>query len=121
VDKSIKLLRTESILRELIPEAIATLNDKNINSVTVVDVKCSRGKYDAVVFLDPAFYDESEKRYIISHLKKAGGYLQSYCKQAEGWYRAPKFTFEFDKTLSTQNKIDELFKKIDKELHKNGQ
>ena len=120
MDKSIKLLRTESILRELLPEAIATLNDEKINSVTVVDVKCSRGKYDAVVFLDPAFYDESEMRYIVSHLKKAGAYLQNYCKQAEGWYRSPKFTFEFDKTLSTQNKMDELFERIEKELHKNG-
>ena len=121
MDKSIKLLRTESVLRELLPEAIATLNDENVNNVSVIDVKCSRGKYDAVVFLDPAFYDESEKRYIVSHLSKAGGYLQNYCKQAEGWYRAPKFTFEFDESLATQNKMDDLFKKIEKELKKDGQ
>ena len=119
-EKSIKLLRTESILRELLSEAIATLNDENVNTVSVIDVKCSRGKYDAVVYLDPTFLGEDEKRYIISHLSKAGGYLQNYCKQAEGWYRAPKFSFKFDDSLSNQNKMDDLFKKIEKELNKDG-
>jgi len=120
MDKSIKLLRTESVLRELLPEAIATLSDDAINGVSVIDVQCSRGKYDAVVYLDPTFLDDEEKKYIVSHLSRAGGYLQNYCKQAEGWYRAPKFTFKFDESLSNQNKMDSLFEKIEKELHKNG-
>ena len=120
MDKSIKLLRTESVLRELLPEAIATLSDEKINTVSVVDVKCSRGKYDAVVYLDPTFLTDAEKRYIVSHLTKAGSYLQNYCKQAEGWYRAPDFRFKFDDSLMTQNKMDELFSKIEKEIHKNG-
>ena len=116
MEKSIKLLRTESILRELLPEALATLNDENLNNLTVIDVKCSRGKYDATVFLDGTFLDESEKKYIISHLNKAQSYLQNYCKQAESWYRAPKFSFKFDNSLENQNTIDELFKKIEEEL-----
>jgi len=116
LDKSIKLLRVESVLRELLPEALSTLSDEKLNNLTVIDVKCSRGKYDAEVFLDPSYFDESEKRYVISHLNKAEGYLQNYCKQAEGWYRAPKFKFKFDESLSRQNSMDELFKKIEKEL-----
>ena len=120
MDKSIKLLRTESILKELLPEALSTLNDEVLNGLTVIDVKCSRGKYDAEVFIDPSFFDESEKKYIIDHLKKANGYLQNYCKQAEGWYRSPKFKFKFDDTLSYQNSMDELFKKVESELKKDG-
>ncbi len=118
MQKSIKLLRTESILKELLPEAMATLSDENLNNLSVIDVKCSRGKYDATVFLDPTFLTEDEKRYIISHLNKAQGYLQNYCKQAEGWYRAPKFSFRFDNSLDNQNSMDKLFKKIESELHK---
>ena len=121
MEKSIKLLRTESILKELLPEALSTLNDENLNNLLVIDVKCSRGKYDAEVFLDPSIYDEKEKKYIISHLNKAESYLQNYCKQAEGWYRAPKFRFRFDDSLSHQNSMDELFKKVESELRKNGQ
>ncbi len=120
MEKSIKLLRTESILKELLPEALSTLNDELLNNLTVIDVKCSRGKYDAEVFLDPSFFDESQKEYVLSHLKKANGYLQNYCKQAEGWYRAPKFRFRFDDSLSYQNNMDELFKKIESELRKDG-
>ena len=120
MEKSIKLLRTESILKELLPEALATLNDSNLNNLSVIDVKCSRGKYDATVFLDPTFIHEDEKKYIISHLNKAQSYLQNYCKQAEGWYRAPKFSFKFDNSLDNQNSIDELFKKIEGELNRNG-
>jgi ribosome-binding factor A len=118
--KSIKLLRVESVLRELIPEALASLSDENINSIPVIDVVCSRGKYDAKVYLDPSFVDESERAYILNHLKKASSYIENYCKQAEGWYRAPKMRFMFDDNLQKQNRMDELFAKIEKELKKDG-
>ncbi len=116
MDKSIKIKRTESILKELIPEALSTLSDERIASIPVLGVVCSRGKYDAKVYLDPSFVDAEEERYILSHLKKARGYLENYCKQAEGWYRCPKFHFTFDHSLQKQNEMDDLFKKIEKEL-----
>ncbi|MCH9814318.1 MAG: 30S ribosome-binding factor RbfA [Epsilonproteobacteria bacterium] len=119
MDKSIKLLRVESVLRELVPEAIASLSDAKINNIPVLDVKCSRGKYDAEVYLDPSFVDKGEEPYIIKHLSQAGSYIENYCKQAEGWYRCPKFKFKFDHSLEQQNNIDDLFAKIEKELHKN--
>jgi ribosome-binding factor A len=119
MDKSVKLLRVESVLRELVPEAIATLSDEKINNIPVLDVKCSRGKYDAQVFLDPSFSDESQQKVIVKSLSKASAYIENYCKQAEGWYRAPKMKFIFDHSLERQNKLDSLFDKISKELHKN--
>jgi ribosome-binding factor A len=118
MDKSIKLLRVESLLKELVPEAIASLSDEKINNIPVLDVKCSRGKYDAQIFLDPSFVKEEEEGYIIKHLSQAGNYIENYCKQAEGWYRCPKFKFLFDHSLDQQNKLDKLFEKIEKELHK---
>ncbi|HEG8214573.1 TPA: ribosome-binding factor A, partial [Campylobacter jejuni] len=36
----IKKLRTESILKELIPEALANLDDENLKNLCVVDVEC---------------------------------------------------------------------------------
>lgn len=38
----IKKLRTESILKELIPEALANLDDENLKNLCVVDVECKR-------------------------------------------------------------------------------
>ncbi len=118
MDKSIKLQRVESVLKELVPEAISGLSDERINNIPVIDVECSRGKYDANVYLDPAFVDAEEEKYILTHLKKASSFIENYCKQAEGWYRCPKFHFKFDHSLEKQNQMDVLFKKIEKELGK---
>ncbi len=118
MNKSIKLQRVESVLKELVPEAISGLSDAKINNIPVIDVECSRGKYDANVYLDPAFVTQEEERYILSHLKRASSYIENYCKQAEGWYRCPKFHFKFDHSLEHQNKMDHLFKKIEKDLNK---
>ncbi len=118
MDKSIKLKRVESILKELVSEAISQLDDLALNGLSVVDVECSRGKYDAIVYLDSTFINEDEEYYILQKISKAGGFLQNYCKQMEGWYRCPKFHFRFDHKLEKQNKMDQLFDKIHKELNK---
>ncbi len=116
--KSIKLQRVESVLRELVPEAISTLSDDAINNIPVIEVECSRGKYDATVYLDPSFVDPSQEAHIVRQLQKASGYIENYCRQAEGWYRCPKFHFRFDHSLEKQNKMDDLFRQIEKELGK---
>jgi ribosome-binding factor A len=118
--KSIKLQRTESILRELVPEALATLNDEMLNGLCVVDVECTRGKYDATVYLDKMMFDENEQRYIINHLKKVNSHIKNYCMQSEGWFRCPNFRFKFDDKLEKQNKIDALFEKVSQELKKSN-
>jgi ribosome-binding factor A len=33
----------------------------------------------------------------------------------QGWFRSPKFTFEFDEQMKKAQSIEELFKKIAKE------
>ncbi len=117
-EKSIKLQRVESVLRELIPSALSELNDDMLRGLCVTDVNCSRGKYDAEVFLDETAYSDEEKKYILSRLKKVNRHIQNYCMQAEGWFRAPNFRFKFDDRLKHQNRMDELFKVIEKELKK---
>lgn len=118
MDKSIKIQRTQSVLRELIPEALSTLSDEMLKGLCVTEVECSRGKYDAIVYLDKMMYDEKEKGYILSHLEKVKRHIQNHCMQTEGWFRCPNFTFKFDDSLEKQNKIDHLFAKIEKELKK---
>jgi len=114
--KSIKLQRTESILREILSEAIATLSDMVLKGLVITEVDCKRGKYDADVYLDQGFFDNEEKQYVLKHLKKVRGYLENYTLQNEGWYRCPKFHFKFDEKLQKKQKIDTLFSKIEKEL-----
>ncbi len=118
MNKNIKLKRTESILREIISEALATLNDSELKSLVVTEVDCKRGKYDADVYLDQSFYTKEDKEYILKHLKKVRGYLENYTLQNEGWFRCPKFHFKFDDKLEKKEKTQKLFSIIEKELKK---
>jgi len=119
-EKSIKLQRTESVLRELIPEALSTLNDDMLNGLCVIDVECTRGKYDATVYLDKMMFDKDEKKYIINHLKKVNSVIKTYCMQSEGWFRCPNFRFKFDDKLEKQNQMDALFEQVSNELKKSN-
>lgn len=110
--EQIKRKRVESVLREILPEALSGLSDSRINSLLVTEVVCSRGRSNAKVYLDKAFMDEKEQNEALKQLRKVGAYLQNHCKQSEGWFKAPIFIFEFDDQLAHQTKMDDLFKKI---------
>ncbi len=109
----IKIKRTESLLRELIPEAIAILRDDELGTIGVVDVVCRKGKYDAEVFLDPAYSnDENERKKVIKLLKVYEQAIEAHCLASTGWYRCPKLRFKFDETTERAKRLDEIFKKI---------
>ena len=110
--EEIKRKRTESVLKEIIPEALATLDDSRINALQVTDVVCSRGRSDAKVYLDKSVLSEAEQREALRQLRLVAGYIQNHCKQSEGWFKAPRFTFEFDEQLEKQSRMEELFKQI---------
>lgn len=114
-EKSIKLQRTQSLLRELIPEALATLSDTRLNSIGIVDVSCSRGKYHAEVYLTAPFATPKEKGEILRQLRRAEGALRDYCLSATGWFKCPHFHFSFDDSNEEGNRLDVIFKQIQKE------
>ena len=113
-DEEIKRKRTESRLVELIPEALATMNDSRINGLSVTEVVCSRGRYDAKVYLDKSYLNEEEQREALKQLRVVSGYLSNYIRDSEGWFKAPKFTFEFDEQFEKVARMEELFKEIAK-------
>lgn len=114
-EAQIKVKRTESILLELIPEALGSLNDNRLHELDVIDIKCSRGRSDAKVYLDPASYTEAQKNEFLKLLRNARPIVETYCMKNQGWFRSPKFTFEFDEQMKKAQSIEELFKKIAKE------
>lgn len=116
----LRRLRTQSVLKELIPEALATLGDELLRGLCVTDVECKRGRYDSFVYLDKMALDEKEQAYVLKQLRIVKRYLQNHCMEAEGWFRCPNFHFKFDDRLEHQNKMDEMFKKVSEELNKNG-
>ncbi len=117
-EEEIKRKRTEARLVELIPEALSTMNDERINSLTVTEVICSRGRYNAKVYLDKSYLSEREQREALKQLKSVSNYLSTYIRDSEGWFKSPKFTFEFDEQLERITHIEELFKQIAKRKSK---
>ena len=117
--EEIKRHRVESVLKEIIPEALGTLDDSRINSLLVTDVVCSKGRSDAKVYLEPSFLDEKEQSEALKQLRSVAGYIQNQCKQAEGWFKAPRMTFEFDHQLEKISRMEELFKQIERKTDQN--
>ena len=113
-EEEIKRKRTESRLVELLPEAFAGMNDNRINALSVTAVVCSRGRYDAKVYLDKSYLTEKEQSEALKQLRAVTGFLSTYVRESEGWFKSPKFTFEFDSQLEQISKIDALFKEIAK-------
>jgi len=120
-EEEIKRKRTESRLVELIPEALSTMNDNRINGLTVTEVVCSRGRYDAKVFLDKSYLNEKEQAEALKQLRVVSNYLSTYIRDSEGWFKAPRFTFEFDDQLERISHIEELFKEIANRKTKDNQ
>ena len=110
--EEIKRHRVESVLKEIIPEALGSLDDERINGLTVTDVVCSKGRSDAKVYMDTSFLSEKEQGEALKQLRAVAGYIQNHCKQSEGWFKAPRFTFEFDHQLEKVTRIEDLFKQI---------
>jgi len=113
--KSIKVQRKESLLKEIIPEALSQMNDGRIRGLSVVDVVCSRDGSDAKVYLEKSYLNENEQRQALKQLKQARGYIQNYCLKSTGWFKVPNLSFTFDDLLEHENKMEELFEKIKKE------
>lgn len=111
----IKLKRTESVLKELIPEAISQLADERLREIDVIDVHCSKGRSDAKVYLDPHDYTPQERSAYVRQLEKARPLIEEYCMREQGWFRSPKLTFVFDDTLERSKNIEALFAQIAKE------
>ncbi|PAF43338.1 30S ribosome-binding factor RbfA [Helicobacter sp. 11S03491-1] len=118
MDKSIRLQRTQSVLKEMIQEGLATLNDTRLNSLSILEVRCSKGKYNAEVSIYSDFYTQKEQEQILHHLKKAEGILKEYILQASSWYKCPKLCFYFDKSIEKAKNLDSIFDQIAKEKTK---
>ncbi len=110
---NIKTLKAQSLLQEVIQEALFSLNDTRINSLNITNVECSKGKEFARVFLDPISLDDSEKQEVLRLLKKANGIIRAYLQSSLSWYKIPHLAYEFDDTLNSINRLDSIFKQIE--------
>ncbi|WP_334097553.1 30S ribosome-binding factor RbfA, partial [Helicobacter typhlonius] len=112
---NIKQQRTESMLQEILSGALSQLNDTQINSLSITDVKCSKGKQSAEVFIEATDISPNERKLIVQKLNKAQGILKDYILSSTQWFRAPNLRFSFDDSLKNANTLDSIFAQIAKE------
>ena len=60
-ESQIKQLRTQSILKELIPEALANLDDEVLKNLCITDVECKKGRYDPLFSWIKCFLTRTSK------------------------------------------------------------
>ena len=115
MSKDIKKERTESLLQELLSEALTQLSDTRLNSLSVTEVVCSRGKYNAEVYILFDSQDKREHQQILKLLHKAEGTLREYILSTSNWFRCPKLSFKIDQSLGRVNTLEKIFEKIKKD------
>ena len=113
----IKQLRTQALLKELLPEAFAQMGNEMLHELNVLDVTLSHGRSDAKIYLDPTGIPQNQEPAYLSALKKATHAIQTYIKNDQGWFRSPNLTFVFDHQLEHSNTMEALFDQVNKELH----
>ena len=114
-EKSLKIKRIESLLKELLPEALSHLNDDRIKNITITDVDCSRGKYDTKVFFDGSDYTKEEIEILTFLLNNANGKIKSYILNTTDWFKCPNFRFQNDEMIEKSKRLEKLFAQIKKE------
>lgn len=112
--KSIKVQRKESLLKELVMEALSSMNDSRLNTLSVLDVVCSRDGSDAKVYLEKSFLDKKGQNETLKQLTKSIGYVSKYCLESSGWFKVPKMTFTFDELFENEQHLESLFDRIKK-------
>ncbi len=117
-EKSVKLLKYESLLTELIGEAVGQLRDERLCGLNVLSVECAKGKDNATVYLDGSDITLSERQEILKQLKISSGFIVKYCLALEDWYKMPKLAFKFDDSLAQKMKLEEIFHKLELERTK---
>ncbi len=111
---NIKLLKIQSLLKECLQEALFELNDTRLNSLSIIRVECKKGKEHAKVLFDTTGIDECEQKEILKLLKKANSLIKEQLQSSLNWYKAPNLSYEFDKEMQTLNRLDSIFRQIQK-------
>ena len=114
---NIKHQRVESLLQEVLSEALSQLSDTQINSLSITGVKCSKGKQGEEVFIEATDIAQNERKLILHKLNKAQGILKEYVLSSTQWFRAPILHFSFDDTLQNANTLDSIFAQLAKDKH----
>ncbi|RDU73339.1 30S ribosome-binding factor RbfA [Helicobacter aurati] len=107
--------KKEAFLKEILTEIFSELHNELLNTLEIVNVQCSRGKYNAKIFVESSLLTDTQRQEIQKAFKRAKPFIQSNVLRISKWYNAPKLMLCFDSSLQHQNRLDVLFSQISNE------
>lgn len=116
---NIKDSRNSAVLKDALLEAFSFLENNQLSSLSILEVECAKGKYDAKVFLDPTGIDVEDRAAILKSLKNAKGFIKSLLLTSLTWQHIPNIKFIFDDRLEAVNKVENILKQIAQESNNN--
>ena len=106
----IQHLRNEKLLKEAFIYCFSSI--ESLSDLSILEVKLSRGKSDAVVIIDKSYLDNQRQKVLLAKIKEFNAYITNELLRICNWYRLPKFSFKFTKGVAFDNKIEALFNQI---------
>lgn len=110
--QTVKMLKTQSLLQEVLSSALSELNNPLINSLCISKVECKKGKHHAKIFIESSGIEEDKRQEILRALHKARGILAQYTLSATSWFKCPELSFTFDDSLNEAQNLEAIFAKI---------
>ncbi len=111
---SIKINRLSNILIQEISYVLATeVKDKNINFVTVTDVKLTSDLSYAKVYV--TVLDDEKREEIMKSLNNARGFIRGKLHDRVEMRYIPELSFVYDESIEYGNKIENIISELNKE------
>ena len=108
---SIKTERISDALIEEISYIVSNkVKNKDINFVTITDVKVSGDLSFAKVFF--TVLDDSKKDSTLKALKEASGFIRHELRDRIEIRQIPELTFVYDESINEAKKIEDIIEKI---------
>ena len=102
-------MKSNNALKLLVQEAISSLNNNKISTLTVSKVVGDKTYSDIKVYI---FLEDFNQKEVLKELKKASITVKNIAFISSGWSYFPKITFILDNSYNKEQRMQKLFEKI---------
>ena len=110
-----RMRRVDELIREVVSESIASLNNSEMGFVTVTAVRTSPDLRSAFVYIS-VFGGEGERVRALGVLERFRIPIQERINRELRIKRTPVLRFEYDQTVESSARLDKLFEEIELEI-----
>jgi len=104
----------EQILKFIAGLLVEEIRDPRVKRVTLTDINLSDDLKNARIYFSVIGAEDEVKKAIIG-LESAKGFIKRKLAKGSQLRYVPNIFFEYDPTLATGNRLEQLFKKIETE------